>query len=70
MQEMFLCTHTCCLDCAKDYYRGVIKEIKDPESLKKLTCFQELHEISDDVKMNFFNFLGTKVISIFLLQMF
>jgi hypothetical protein len=70
MEEMFLCRCTCCLDCVKDYYRGVIKEIKDPESLKRLTCFQELHEISDDVKMNFFNFLGTKVISIFLLQMF
>ncbi len=70
MEEMFLCRHTCCLDCVKRYYRGVIKEIKDVQSLKKLTCFEETLDISDDVKMNFFNFLGTKVIYILLLQMF
>jgi hypothetical protein len=70
MEEMFLCTHRCCLDCVKGYYRGAIKEIKDVRSLKRLTCCVEPLDISDDVKMNFFNFLGTKVIYILLLQMF
>lgn len=61
MERMFLCDHTCCLDCIKIYYRTTIAEIRDPESLKKLTCCMEPHEISDDVKLNFFQYLGTKV---------
>ena len=62
MEEMFLCRHICCVDCIKGYYRNAIATIRDSGSLKKLTCFTEEIEINDDVKLNFFNFLGTKVI--------
>jgi hypothetical protein len=61
MEKMFLCDHTCCLNCVKRYYRGTVKEIRDLKSLKKLTCFMEEHEISDEVKLNFFQWLETKV---------
>lgn len=62
MEEMFLCRHICCVNCIKEYYRNAIATIQDSGSLKKLTCFTEEIEITDEVKMNFFNFLGTKVI--------
>jgi hypothetical protein len=61
MEEMYLCSHTCCLDCVKQYYRNAIKGIKDPKSLNRLTCFQEEHEITDEIKLNFFQHIGTKV---------
>ena len=48
MEKMFLCEHTCCLDCAKRYYRDTIKEIKDSQSLKQLTCFDEPVELTDE----------------------
>ncbi|CAF1348064.1 unnamed protein product [Rotaria magnacalcarata] len=60
METMYLCDHVCCLDCIKQYYRGAIKEIGEPQSLSKLTCFQELVPISDDVKLNFFQYIGSK----------
>ncbi|CAF3298632.1 unnamed protein product [Rotaria socialis] len=60
METMYLCDHVCCLDCIKQYYRGAIKEIREPQSLLKLTCFQELKPISDDVKLNFFQYIGSK----------
>jgi len=58
---MFLCDHTCCLDCIKIYYRSTVKEIGDPKALKRLTCFIEQHDILDEVKLNFFQYLGAKV---------
>ena len=61
METMYLCDHVCCLDCIKRYYRGAIKEIGDPQSLSKLTCFLEPVPISDNVKLNFFQYLGSKV---------
>ncbi|CAF3626101.1 unnamed protein product [Rotaria sp. Silwood1] len=61
METMYLCNHMCCLTCAQDYYRNAIQEIRDPQALKKLTCFQEEIEISDDVKLNFFQYLGSKL---------
>jgi hypothetical protein len=61
MEIMFLCNHTCCLNCAKDYYRRTIKEIRDSAALKKLTCFQEEHEISEEIRLNFFQYIGSKV---------
>lgn len=61
MQEMFLCSHLCCLDCVKQYYRSVVSQISDVKSLNRLTCFQESHPITEDVRLNFFNYLGTKV---------
>ena len=62
METMFLCTHQCCTDCVKMYYRTAIAQIQDSASLNKLTCFIEAHQIDEDVKLNFFNYLGTKVI--------
>ena len=67
MQEMFLCTHKCCLECVKNHYRNAVAEISDLESLNKLTCFEEAHPITEDTKMNFFTFLGTKVDKYFFL---
>ena len=61
METMFLCNHMCCLTCVKEYYRNTIKEIRDSRALQKLTCFDGGHEISDDVKLNFFQYLGAKV---------
>jgi len=61
MERMFLCDHTYCLDCTKMYYRSTVKEIRDPKSLRKLTCVMEEHEILEEVKLNFFQYLGTKV---------
>jgi hypothetical protein len=61
METMFLCGHMCCVTCAKDYYRHTIKQIRDSGALKKLTCFQEEHEIAEDIKLNFFQYLGAKV---------
>lgn len=61
IEKMFLCEHICCLDCTKIYYRMVVKEIRDADSLKRLTCCSEAHDIPDDVKMHFFPYLGTKV---------
>jgi len=61
MEKMFLCDHTCCLDCIKIYYRSTVKEIGDPKALKRLTCFIEQHDILDEVKLNFFQYLGAKV---------
>jgi hypothetical protein len=61
METMFLCGHMCCLTCIKEYYRNTIKEIRDSRALNKLTCFEEAHEISEDVKLNFFQHLGTQV---------
>ncbi|UJR09583.1 hypothetical protein I4U23_013818 [Adineta vaga] len=60
METMFLCDHQCCLSCIKQYYRDTIKAIRNPESLNKLTCFQE-HILDDDVRLNFFQYLGTKL---------
>lgn len=61
MESMFLCNHSCCVDCAKNYYRGAVKDIGDSTSLNKLTCFCEHLPITDDVRWNFFQFLGAKV---------
>ena len=61
METMFLCDHMCCVTCAKDYYRLTIKQIRDSGALKKLTCFQEELEISEETKLNFFQYLGSKV---------
>lgn len=61
MQEMFLCNDACCLDCVKNYYRGVIADITDVKSLNRLTCIINPVEITEEVKLNFFNWLGTKV---------
>lgn len=68
MEEMFLCRHICCVDCIKQYYRHTIAKIQDSGSLKKLTCFMEEIDINDDVKLNFFNYLGTKVIHLLFLS--
>jgi hypothetical protein len=62
METMLLCSDKFCIDCVKKHYRDTIKIIRDPESLKKLTCCANEHEISEDVKLDFFNMLGTKVI--------
>jgi hypothetical protein len=56
IETMYLCTHTCCLGCIKDYYRETVKTVQDLQSLNKLTCFQETHPIVEDVKMNFFQY--------------
>ncbi|CAF1251018.1 unnamed protein product [Rotaria sordida] len=61
METMFLCGHMCCLTCARDYYRSTIQQIRDPQALKKLTCYDEELEIADDVKLNFFQYLGSKL---------
>jgi hypothetical protein len=70
METMFLCDHTCCLDCIKVYYEIAIKEITNAESLKRLTCFVEAHELSDDLEWGFFQYLETKVSYNSFIQMF
>ena len=61
MERMFLCDHMICLPCLKDYYRLVIKEIRDFKSLKRLICLWEEHEISEDMTWDFLQYLETKV---------
>lgn len=61
MESMLLCSHLCCLECTKDYYRVAINEIQDQKSLSRLTCIQEEHEIKDDQSMTFFILLEAKV---------
>jgi hypothetical protein len=63
METMFLCKHTFCLTCIKEYYRKTIKTITDTKTLNSLTCMEQ-HEIPKDMddKMNFFQYLETKVI--------
>ena len=61
METMFLCHHICCLDCAKNYYRGTIPQIRDSQTLKKLTCFENAVELTDETKLNFFQYLESKV---------
>src|ERR1700722_15963806 len=53
METMFLCDHICCLGCIKKYYRANISQIHDNQSLNRLTCFMEPHEITIETKMNF-----------------
>ena len=61
MESMFLCDHICCTGCLQDYYRHTIPTIDGRDSLKALTCFQERHDIPEEVSMNFFLHLGVKV---------
>jgi hypothetical protein len=61
METMFLCEHICCLICIKNYYRNNIIQIGDYQSLNRLTCFQEAHQITNETKMNFFIHLESKV---------
>ncbi|CAF0734969.1 unnamed protein product [Adineta steineri] len=61
METMFLCNHKCCLECAKSHYKITINEITDFQSLNKLTCFQEAHEIINETKDNFFAYLDLKL---------
>ena len=61
METMFLCDHKCCLGCVKQYYRSTIHEITDSNSLNRLTCFQEAHEITAETKLDFFIHLDSKV---------
>lgn len=61
MEKMFLCDHTCCIECIKGYYRVTVAEIRDPSSLQRLTCCMEPVPILEDVKLEFFQYLGTKV---------
>lgn len=61
MEVMYLCNHMCCSECIKTYYRTTITTIESSDCLKRLACFDEPHEISEDVKLNFFQHLGTKV---------
>jgi hypothetical protein len=61
METMFLCDHMCCLECLKNYYRSKIRVIEDARSLNQLTCFQEAHVISIETKLDFFQYLGSKV---------
>lgn len=61
MENMYLCDHVCCLDCTKGYYRTVIKEIGNSEALAKLACFEQHVPIAEDVKLGFFQYIGSKV---------
>ena len=61
IETMYLCNHQCCLGCLKDYYRIAINGIKDSSSLNTLTCFHDQHKITEDVYMNFFQYLERKV---------
>ncbi|CAF1129583.1 unnamed protein product [Adineta ricciae] len=61
MEVMFLCNHICCSGCIKDYYRATITTIESADCLKRLACFQEQHEIPEEVKLNFFQYLETKL---------
>lgn len=61
METMYLCSHMCCLECLKNYYRNNICRITDARSLNQLTCFQEAHDITTDTKLDFFQYLGSKV---------
>jgi hypothetical protein len=63
METMFYCLHECCLECLKNYYRNTISQIVNYQSLKKLTCFLEEHEITEDVddRNLFFVVLRSKV---------
>lgn len=62
IETFFLCGETCCLDCAKNYYRSAIKDIRDAESLSVLTCYNR-HPCPTDaeVRQNFFNHLESRV---------
>jgi hypothetical protein len=70
MERMFLCRHALCIGCTKRFYRASIKEITNAESLKRLTCFVDNHELSDDIKWDFFQYLETKVSYNSFIQMF
>ena len=61
IESMFLCEHICCTDCLQDYYRHTIPTLEGRDSLKALTCFQERHDIPEEVSMNFLPHLEVKV---------
>ena len=62
MESMFLCNHSCCINCVKDYYRVAIQNARSPEALNALTCYEK-HDLPVDIdtRMNFFQYLGSKV---------
>lgn len=61
MESPFLCEHTCCSQCMKDYYRTAINDVRDASSISALTCYMERHPITDDTHHLFFIWLQTKV---------
>ena len=61
METMFLCDHVFCLDCVNEYYRNTIRQIKDFRKLKKITRFDKAVEPTDEIKLNIFSCLESKV---------
>jgi len=62
LETPFLCQHSCCSDCMKDYYRTAINNVQDASSIGALTCYQERHPITDDETHHlFFNWLQKQV---------
>ena len=62
MESLFLCQHSCCSDCMKDYYRTAINNVQVASSIGALTCYQERHPITNDETHHlFFNWLQTQV---------
>jgi len=66
IETFFLCGDTCCLVCAKNYYRTAIKDIRDEESLSVLTCYNR-HSCPTDpeIRQNFFNHLESQFLQWF-----
>ena len=62
IEQMYLCDHYMCLECAQTYYRVAIKDVRDAESLNVLTCY-ERHPIPTvpEERINFFNHLQERV---------
>ena len=62
-ETMFLCDHIICQECLEGYYTSVIPQIRDPNSLKRLTCPHCSPIVPDnpDERMNFFMMLGALV---------
>jgi len=62
LESLFLCQHSCCSDCMKDYYRTAINNVQVASSIGALTCYQERHPITNDETHHlFFNWLQTQV---------